>query len=423
MTQQMDRPVRGEHRRRSRVLVGAAIAAGLVLAAVVGVIFVAGARTSLRASAANLTIDTVEAGVFRDFVTLRAKATPKDIVYLDAMEGGRVEEVLAHAGDQVAAGQPLVRFRNTALELEVLDREARLTEAITQLQAYEKQLEDTRVGNQKAAAQIDYDILRLSRQARRTETLFAKGFATRQAQEAVQDELAHHRRLKPLQASLNAEEEALRRRQLPQIRAELGNLQKSLAVARSKLDTLVLRAPVAGKLADMHLNIGEIKERGARLGQVVPSTGFKIEAQVDEYYLDRVRVGQTGEVMLEGRRFPLVVTRVDPQVKDASFRVELAFAGATPRELAAGQALDGRLTLGSDRRGLVLPAGAFLDRTGGDWAMVVDDSGRRATRRRIKLGRRNSEQVEVLAGLKAGERVITSDYTGFDKVEQIQIGK
>lgn len=421
MTQQMDRPLQRAGWRPSRVLVRSAVAGGLALLAILGVMFVAGARSSLRVSAADLTIDAVKPGVFHDFVLLRAKAAPRDVVNLAALEGGQIEQILAQAGDLVVVGQPLVRFRNTELELDVLDREGRLTESITQLQAYEKQLEDTRVANQKAAAQIDYDILRLTREKQRSDALMAQGFTSRKSHQAVHDELAHHRRLKPLQASLNAEEEALRRRQLPQIRAELVNLQKSLVVARSKMDTLTLRAPVAGKLADMHLNVGEIKGRGEKLGQIVGTTGFKIEAQVDEYYLARVRTGQTGDVSLDGRRFPLVVTRVDPQVKDAAFRVELAFTGATPKDLAPGQTLEGRLTLGSDREGLILPAGSFLERTGGAWAMVLDDSGRKARRRDIKLGRRNGEQVEVLAGLRSGERVITSDYSGFDTVEQILI--
>jgi HlyD family secretion protein len=419
MTQLMDTPLSRPvwRSRRSLLLAGAAAAIGVVV--LLGLNLATGARSSLRTPAASVTLAAATPGVFHDFTTLRAKVVPRDVVYLDSLEGGQVAQVLAQAGDVVAAGQPLVKFRNTQLELEVLDREGRLSESITQLQAYEKQLEDARVANEKAAAQIDYDIVRLQRDAARADTLIAKGYVPRQRYEAVHDELEHNRRLLPLQASINREEEMLRRRQLPQLKAELANLQASLAVARSKLDSLILRAPVAGKLADMHMNLGEIRNRGERLGQIVPDSGYKIEARVDEYYLDRVRVGQTGEVDVGGRAFPLRVTRVDPQVKDATFQVELAFEGPNPREITSGQALEGRLTLGGDRNGLVLPAGPFLERTGGDWVMVLDAGGHRAEKRRIKIGRRSAEQVEVLSGLRPGERIITSDYTGFDKVEQV----
>jgi HlyD family secretion protein len=421
MTQLMDKPLARPawRSRRTLTLVGVAGVAGLVVLAALGLL--AGLGSSLRVPATSVSIAEVRPGVFHDFVILRAKVAPKDVVFLDALEGGQVEQVLAQAGDFVAAGQPLVKFRNTQLELEVLDREGRLSESITQLQAYEKQLEDARVANEKAAAQIDYDIVRLSRDAQRTDALIAKGFVPRQQFDQVHDQLDYSRRLQPLQADTNRKQEALRLRQLPQLRAELANLQQSLAVARSKLDSLVLRAPVAGKLADMHLNVGEMRNRGERLGQIVPDSGYKIEARVDEYYLDRVRPGQTGEVDISGRAWPLRVTRVDPQVKDATFLVELAFVGAMPSDVTSGQALDGRLTLGGDRPGLILPAGAFLEKSGGDWVMVVDGAGRHAEKRRVRLGRRSAEQVEVLSGLKPGERVITSDYTGFEKIERVTL--
>jgi HlyD family secretion protein len=237
----------------------------------------------------------------------------------------------------------------------------------------------------------------------------------------VHDELDYDRRLQPLQSESEQRQDALRRSQLPRIEAELNNLRDSLKITKSKLDDLLVRAPVAGRLTDMDLYVGQIRGRGERLGQIVPDTGFKLKAPIDEYYLDRVRVGQTGEVDLDGRTYPLRVTLVDPQVKDAVFQIELAFVGATPSGLLPGQALEGRLSLGGDRPGLILPAGAFLERTGGDWAMVMDNSGHHAERRRIHLGRRTAEQVEVLAGLRAGERVITSDYTGFEKVDRVDL--
>src|SRR5665213_1963136 len=291
MTNLMDKPLSRPWWRSRRTLVPAGAAAAIGAVVLLGLGLAAGARTSLRTPAANVTLGAAQMGVFHDVTTLRAKVVPRDVVYLDALEGGQVEQVFAQAGDTVSAGQPLVRFRNTELELEVLDREGRLAESITQLQAYEKQLEDARVANERAVAQIDYDVTRLSRDATRADSLIAKGFVPRQQYEAVHDELDHNRRLQPLQTSINAEEEVLRRRQLPQIKTELTNLQASLGVARAKLDSLTLRAPVAGALTDMHLNIGEIKNRGERLGQIVPPTGFKIEAHVDEYYLDRVHPG------------------------------------------------------------------------------------------------------------------------------------
>jgi HlyD family secretion protein len=423
MSAVMDRAIERPPWRRRRLVLAAGVAAAVLGAGGLGVAVLSIATAGQRVPVQNVTLSSVERGVFHDSVVLRATAQPKDVIYLDAMEGGQVQAVLAQAGDILAAGQPLLRFRNTELELEVLDREGRLVESITQLQSYEKQLADARVANEKAAAQIQYDITRLQRTAERRDALVAKGFIARDLHEQVHDELDHNMKLLPLQITSNNEQEALRLRQIPQVRSELATLQESLKVTRSKLDNLVVRAPVAGRLTDMDIKVGEIRNRGQRLGQIVPDTGFKLQAQIDEYYLDRVRPGQTGAVTLDGREIPVRVIRVDPQVKNATFQVDLAFEGAMPRGLLPGQALEGRLTLGGDRPALVLPAGGFLERTGGDWVMVVDASGSRAERRRIRIGRRSAEQVEVLAGLKPGERVITSDYTGFEKVDRIVLAK
>ena len=419
----MDRPIERPMWRRRRTLIAAGALAAVLSTAGLAAAVLGDAKSSVRVPTQNVTLSTVRPGVFHDLVVLRAIAQPKDVIYLDALEGGQVQEVLAQAGDIVTAGQPLLRFRNTELELEVLDREGRLVESITQLQTYEKQLEDARVANEKAAAQIAYDITRLQRTAERRDALVAKGYVTKDLYEQVHDELEHNRKLLPLQTASNAQQDALRRRQIPQIQGELTTLQESLKVTRGKLDSLVVRAPVAGRLTDMDIKLGEIRNRGQRLGQIVADTGFKLQAQIDEYYLDRVRAGQTGDVTIEDRQVPVRVTRVDPQVKNATFQVDLTFEGAMPRGLLPGQALEGRLTLGGDRPALILPAGPFLERTGGDWVMVADGGGSHADRRRVKIGRRSAEQVEVLSGLKPGERVITSDYSGFEKVDRVVLAK
>jgi HlyD family secretion protein len=421
MSEEMDHRIERPWWRSRRVAIASGAITGLVLVGVLAVAWIGSLRSSVRVPAASVTIDMAQAGVFHDSAVLRAKAAPKDVVYLDTLEGGQVADVLAHAGDVVAAGTPLVRFRNTELELDVLDRVGRLVESITQLQTYEKTLEDTRLANAKAEEDIAYNIVRLTRSAARRDDLAASGVIPAELHEQIHDELDYDRRLEPLQVDSDRRQDVLRRRQLPEIHAELANLRQSLAITRAKLDDLTVRAPVAGRLTDMDLHAGQIKNRGDQLGQIVPNTGFTLKAQVDEYYLDRVRIGQTGDVDLQGKTYPLSVIRVDPEVKDTTFEVELAFTGQQPANLLPGQAFDGRLSLGGDQPAIVLPAGAFLEKSGGDWVFVVEPNGRRADRRSIRIGRRNADQVEVLSGLKPGERVITSDYTGFEKVDRVDL--
>ena len=423
MSVDMDRKVPQSKRRNKRVMIGAGSITALGVVVYLLAVAFGGTQRSVRVPAATVSIDTVEAGVFHDLTPLRGKVAPHDTIYLDALEGGQVERVMAHAGDMVSAGQPLIAFRNTELELDVLDREGRLIESMTQLQTFEKQLEDTRLANEKAAVEIGYNIVRLGRATARRRELVAKGYISAESNDQLHDELDYDTRLSPLQAQSTARQEALRLQQLPQIRAELASLSQSLAITRAKLDNLVVKAPVAGQLTDLVQNVGENHNRGERLGEIVPNTGFKVTATIDEYYLGRVRAGQIASADIDGRTWKLRVERVYPQVKDSVFTVDLAFDGAAPGGLLPGQAVDGKLSLGGDQPALILPAGPFLERSGGDWIMVVDPGSRHAERRRIKIGRRNTEQVEIISGLKPGDRVITSDYAAFEKIDRVDLTK
>ena len=194
----------------------------------------------------------------------------------------------------------------------------------------------------------------------------------------------------------------------------------SMKQIRAKLDDLTVKASATGRITVLDLKIGQNVKQGDHVAELVPETGFKVSASVDEYYLPRVRTGQTAMADFNGKDVRLKATRVYPQVKDGVFTVDLAFDGAQPEGLTTGAAVQGRLSLGGDQPALVLPAGAFLERSGGDYVFVLSPDGHHADRRRIKLGRRNSEQVEVLQGLKPGERVITSDYEGYEKLDRIQ---
>jgi len=421
MSSDMDRKVPRPARTRRHLAAAAFAAAGLALAIWVGSMLIGQITPTVRVPLATVDTGEVTHGVFHDFTPLRGKVVPHDTILLDALEGGQVARVLAHGGDQVHAGQPLIVFRNTELELDVLDREGRLVESITELQTYEKQLEDTRLANAKAAAEIAYNIQRLSRAANRRVALAAHDYVSAESNDQIHDELTYDEGLAPLQAASDAREEALRVRQLPEIRADLASLQQSLTITRAKLDDLVLKAPVDGQLSDLVDTIGQNFNRGDRLGEIVADTGFKVRASVDEYYLGRVRASQTASVTIDNRAWSLRVTRVYPEVKDGTFDVDLEFIGAPPPDLLPGEAVDGKLSLGGDQPAVIVPAGPYLDRTGGDWVMVVDPSGRFAVRRRITLGRRNADQAEVLAGLRPGERIITSDYAAFVTADRVDL--
>jgi HlyD family secretion protein len=415
----MDRPLARPWwaRRRTTVLGASSAAVGIVIA----LASLLPSDRSLRVEQNKVSIATVARGMYQDFIPLRGRVVPLETVYLDALEGGRVERVLVEPGDFVQAGQPLVELSNTELELTVLDREARLVESITQLQAYQTQLEQNRVNNEKALASIEYDIVRLERAAQRRASLTGRGVEARETLDAIQDELAYTLRLRPLQAHSNEQQEALRVQQVPQIRAQLQKLYEDVQITRRKLDNLTVRAPVAGRMTAIDLKVGENRNRGERFGEITPETGFKLSADVDEYYLPRMRNGQLARVELGQNEAELRVSRVYPRVQDGTFVVDLSFISKAPADLVPGQTLQGKIALGNDAPALVLPNGAFMQTSGGDWVFALDETGSEAVRRAVKFGRRNVEQVEVLNGLAAGERVIVSDYRTYEHIERIEL--
>jgi HlyD family secretion protein len=419
----MDR--RLQHKRWALAGWPLAVRIGLVATAAVVVVLIAvrliagsGTRT-LRVPTEQLTIAGVEQGVFHDLIPLHANVVPRETVYIDAIDGGRIERVLVQAGDVVQEGQPLIELSNTNLALQVIQQESQLNQAISQLQQNEIALEQDKLSNDRALADVDFNLTRLGRSAKRRETLATEGAEALEQRDVVTDELAYYTRLRPIQAESGQRQSDLRDRLLPDIHHQLKILRGNLIVVHDKLDSLVIRAPVTGKVTAIDLKVGENRAPGQRLAEVTPDAGMKLTADVDEYYLPRVRIGQTAIVDLNGTPATLAVQRVSPQVRNGHFTIDLYFAGPSPANLVAGTTAQGRLQLGGDLPAKVLPVGAFLERTGGEWIFVVAADGRTAERRQIKVGRRSSEQLEILSGLRVREKVITSDYAGLDRVDRL----
>ncbi len=379
------------------------------------------AERSLTVARTNVSLATVDRGVFHDFVPLHGTVEPKDTIYLDALAGGQVATILAQEGDWVTKGQKLVVFRNSQLQLDVLNGEGRLVESLTEVQAQLTQLENTRITNETALENIKFNLASLEHTMARYERLHEQGGVSELQMEQTRDQLEHYKALLPLQQETNRQQEASRRAQLPGLQTFEKSLQQSLETTRHELDDLTVVAPVSGHITALDLKIGENRNRGERLAEIAPDTGFKISAGVDEYYLGRITQGQLASITLSGSRYSLRVARVYPAVKNGVFTVDLAFDGPMPTDLSPGATADGKLSLGSDRPGLVVPAGAFLEASGGAYIFVVDADGKSAHRRRVKLGRRNGEQVEVLGGLVVGERVIISDYSTYDRIDRIDL--
>lgn len=376
------------------------------------------AGRSLSVNSERIAVSDVTVGTFEDFIPLRGRLVPRNTVYLDAVEGGRVEEVLVEDGAIVRAGDPIVRLSNTNLQLEVLGREAAVTEQLNFMRTLELQLEQNRLAHKRNLVEIDYQITRLNRSIERQRDLAAKELVSRSTLDELQDELTYYERRRAVTLESQATDARLQEEQLRQLRSASTQLETSLALARRNLDDLNVRAPVAGKLSGFDVEVGESIVRGGRLGQIDDPDAYKLNARIDEFYLARVDIGQTATATNNGREVDLEVIKIYPQVKEGQFEVDMAFA-AEPEGLRRGQTLQMRLTLGDNSDAVLIPNGSFYQETGGNWVFVVAPDGSEAIRRTVRLGRRNTDYIEVLDGLEPGERVITSPYTSFTGMDRL----
>jgi HlyD family secretion protein len=379
-----------------------------------------GLNRTLTIGAERVTVARVAYDTFREYIPVTGNVVPRTTVYLDAVEGGQITAVHVEEGAFVTAGQPLVTFKNTNLELQVISAEAQLTEQLNYLSTTQQNFEQNRLRNQRELIDVEYQIDRLSRDVARRQPLLAAGGVTKGQLDDLEAELTRYRNLRPpIEKQLLLDEEFGTHR-LTRMNEALEALNRSLAIARDNLNNLVITAPIDGQLTLLEANPGESKAPGQRVGQVDEQNKFKVSAFVDEFYLSRVTLGQLAEVDLDGKRYELTVVKEYPDVRDRQFEIDLAFAGEAPAQIRRGQTVRMRLEIGQPADTLVLANGAFYDDTGGQWVFVVDESGDFAERRAVRFGRRNPEGIEVLEGLRDGERVITSSYEGLERFDRIQ---
>jgi HlyD family secretion protein len=371
--------------------------------------------------AKRLQIATAAEGMFDEFVATLGTVTPGLTVYLDAVEGGRVEKVLANGGDVVKKGQALLELSNTQLRLDVLARETEVASQLNSLSAKELELQRSRINNARNLAQAKMQMETLERDVARSERLAKEGAF---AQATLEDKRAQYELQKEIfafaQETLTTDER-MNSAQMEQMRLSTENMKRNLATARSSLDALTVRAPADGTLTSFNPELGQSLGKGARVGQIDSNGDLKLTVSVDEFYLGRFQSGLTGEATIGDKKYELKVGRVSAQVESGTFKADLLFVGDAPESLRRGQSFPVKIFISEPAPALLLPNGPFITATGGRWAFVVSADGNTATKRNITLGRRNVGAIEVVDGIKRGERVVVSDYEGFGTAKALQI--
>lgn len=399
MDKRIKRPLAPWWRRRP-VLIGAAV---LVGAGLLWRAMPSGGSTDI--AAADLETAVVEQGRFDDALPLRASVAPRVTTLVSAMAGGQVDHLVVQDGTLVSAGQPLAVLTNPELKLDVLTREAAITSQLGQLTGDDLALERSRLDRAGQTAAASYDVLKAQRELSVRQQLHDMGFVSDAGVRSYREEADYQtHRLAGLQSGQAAENRtaAVQTGRLAQARDEL---LANRAAVRAGLDALVIRAPMAGRLTNFTLQAGQTLKAGDAAGQVDSEGLWKLTADVDEFYLGRVAVGQkavAGDMQL-------TVSRVLPSVTNGRFRIELTFVGTPPPGLNRGQTIDARVTLGVGGQGLLAPVGGWLESGGGTSAFVLDPDGRHARRTAIRTGHRNPDAVEILSGLTPGSRIVTTN--------------
>lgn len=417
----MDRKIEAPAWHKRAKIAAAAGGSVLVLGLAILLIALPGGRT-VNVERTTVTIGAVTRGAFEDFVPIRGRVAPLKTVYLDAIEGGRIEKLYVEDGAEVKAGDVLVDLSNTQLRLEVLTREAEVAQQTNNVRTLELNLEQSRLNNRRDLIEAEYQVQKLGRALERRKALFANGNSAKADLENIEDEYSFQKKKLTLLSETLRTTERLQETQLGQIKATAARLTENLEIARQNLDGLTVRAPVDGKLTAFSAEIGQSLSKGERLGQIDDPGRRKVVAEVDEFYLTRIELEQTASLSWNGKEYALRVAKIYPQVRDGHFVADLVFEGADPADMRRGQTLQLKLTLGDPTEAVLIPDGAFFQDTGGAWIFVVAADGEAAARRDVRLGRRNSRFIEVLDGLEPGEKVVTSPYTGFLDKDRLEIG-
>lgn len=374
----------------------------------------------LMVRAADLRIASVQVGVFHDIAIVRASAEPLHSVVLDALESGRVEEIVVRDGELVKRGQLLFRLSNPQRILEKLARQAELAQQISNLSNLRLAQESNQADYQRRYDDLEFTLQQQEKLQLRQQRLGEQGFVSSAAVEESSDRLIQQRRLVQAEQRRAQSDAVVRQAALQQMESVIGGLQQGLSLVNAALDALSVRAPTAGRLTGFRLQVGEAMRPDQHLGRIDDPEHFKLTAQADEFYLPRMSAGWRGVARLHDRDYAVEVKVIYPQIKEGRFSFELEFVDTAPAAISPGQSLDVQITLGAETQAMVLEKGAFLNDSGGAWVFVVSVGGHHAQRRNVVLGRRSAGQVEVLSGLAPGDSVIVSSYAGFGQATALQ---
>ena len=403
---------KGLKKKHIPFIVGGAV----LLLAIVWIIF-GNHASKLNVEANRVSVQTVTRGEFNDYIRINGQVQPINTIQLSAIEGGMVEEKMVEEGAEVKKGEVIVRLSNPMLNLNILDSEAQLAEKQNFLRNTQVTMEQDKLTLKKEKLQLDLDVTRKQRKYQQYKKLYDESLASKEDYLQAKEDYEFAVDGRQLVIERQKQDSIYRSVQIAQMEESLHNMRQNLMLIRQRNENLNVKAPLDGQLGLLDVEIGQNIPTGGRVGQISVLSDYKVEAMIDEHYIDRVRQGLDATFERQDNNFALRVRKVFPEVRDKQFKTEFMFEGERPDNIRAGQTYYINLQLGQPVEAVLIPRGPFYQTTGGQWIFVVSEDGSKAVKRKITIGRQNPNFYEVTSGLEAGEKVIISSYDTFGTAE------
>jgi len=380
-------------------------------------------KSKLNVDTERITISEVKNGTFQEFIPVNGVVLPITTIYLDATEGGRVEEKFVEDGTTMKAGDPILKLVNTDLELDLANRQTAVFDVLTQMQNTKNLSDQNTIRELNQMADVTNAYEEAKRVYQLDSQLYAKQAIGSQEYQSAKNNYDYQRRRKDLSQRTLAQDSISTSQQLAQMKESYNQMQNALGLMQKKVGDLIVRAPVDGQLTSLDAEIGESKNKGDRLGQIDVLSGFKARVDIDEHYISRIFIGLMGDFTFANKTYQLKIKKVFTQVTNGRFQVDMEFIGEVPQGIRRGQTLQIRLALSDETTALLLPKGGFFQQTGGNWIFKVNSSGTTAYKTDIQIGRQNPDYYEVLSGLKPGDKVVTSSYENYGTMDELVLKK
>ena len=417
----MDRVLAKKRWSKKRILTIAGVL-GVISLAAASYIFTSG-KSRLNVDTERITVSEVKSGPFQETIPVNGVVLPITSIYLDAVEGGRVEEKYVDDGAVMKKGEPILRLSNTDLELSLVNQETSVYNLLTQMQISQNAARQNTIGKLTQETDVESELIEAERLYKLNKKLYEQKAIGLQEFKQSENNYNYLRQKKNLADQVLKEDSLSVKQEVNQARQSYQRTQNALDVMRKKVGDLIVRAPVDGQLTSLDAEIGQSKNKGERLGQIDVLSGFKVRVDVDEHYISRIYTGLLGGFTLAGKDYKLKIKKVYTQVTNGRFQVDMEFEGEVPKGIRRGQTLQIRLAFSDEVQAVQVAKGGFYQQTGGNWIFKVSDDGKTAYKVDIQLGRQNPDFYEVLEGLKPGDKVVASSYENYGNMQELVLKK